>query len=627
MTLLGLPLGTLLAVGGAVAAVTVALYVLKLRRRPVPVPFSRLWERVLRDREATTLFSALKRLLSLLVQLALVALLVFALGDPRPVRRVEEGRSVVVLVDTSASMKATDVAPSRLDAARERVAGMVRALGGADRMAIVRLDASVRPLGALTGDVPALEAALEELRPSDTRAELRQGLRLALDALRDEPRPELVLVSDGALGDVARAASGLDLGAVTLSFVPVGAASDNVAISAFSVRRYPLDKSRYEVMLELTNLSAAPAEVELSLLGDGAVVEVTRLRVDAGERHPRFLRDLAGASRTLEAAIRRVDGGADHLPADDRAFALLPERRRARVCAVTRGNNYLEAALLLDEYLDVTVVAPARYPPPGTFDVTIFDGVAPPLAPGGGGALYLGVPESGGPLKRGKALAMVGFDQWDEKSPLTRFLHGFGDVQVARAHALVPAKGDRVVAASAQGPLLVAGRRDGRRFVALGFDPNDSDLVLRPAWPLFLLNVVDDFVEEDTSYVSSFRTGDVWRIPVPGDARSATLLSPDGTRATVPVQDGRAIVRGEAAGFHELTVGEGGAPVRFAANLIDLDESRIEPAKELNLGGSPAPPPAPFEAGVRRELWLLLVLVAVALTVIEWITYHRRLTV
>ena len=39
-------------------------------------------------------------------------------------------------------------------------------------------------------------------------------------------------------------------------------------------------------------------------------------------------------------------------------------------------------------------------------------------------------------------------------------------------------------------PLLVAGRRAGRRFLALGFNPRDSDFVLRVAWPLFVLNVM-----------------------------------------------------------------------------------------------------------------------------------------
>jgi Ca-activated chloride channel homolog len=60
MTWVGLPLSSLVLIGGLAAAATVALYVLKLRRRAVPVPFSLLWARVLRDEEASQWFSKLK---------------------------------------------------------------------------------------------------------------------------------------------------------------------------------------------------------------------------------------------------------------------------------------------------------------------------------------------------------------------------------------------------------------------------------------------------------------------------------------------------------------------------------------------------------------------------------------
>src|SRR5207253_10845690 len=69
---------------------------------------------------------------------------------------------------------------------------------------------------------------------------------------------------------------------------------------------------------------------------------------------------------------------------------------------------------------------------------------------------------------------------------------------------------------------IFAGARAGRPFVALGFDPRNSDWVLRVAWPLFVLNTINAFVEEDTSYVSSFRTGEVWRIPAPSRSEEHT---------------------------------------------------------------------------------------------------------
>ncbi|MFC1641354.1 VWA domain-containing protein [Myxococcota bacterium] len=625
---MGLPWSTLLTLAGVVGSLVVGLYILKLRRRPIPVPFSRIWQRVLRDKEATTLFAHLKRLWSLLLQLALLALLLAALGDPRPSVDTTTGRSLIVLIDASASMQATDVSPYRLAQAQREALQIIRGLSGTDRMLIAQMDANVTPLSTMTGDVPALEAALDRVQASDTRADLRRALRFALDSLRDTKHPEIILVSDGALGDVEEQVRGLDLSHVELRFVPVGLAGKNVGLTGFSVRRYPLDKSRAEVMLEVTNTNSEPTEVELQLLGDGQLIDVSRFSLGPRERLPRFITDLSGASRTLEARLSLGDGRRDDLPADDRAYALMPERRRARILVVTPGNTYLEAALLLDEYLDVMLVNPAEYPPPGNFDVTILDRVAPALAPGSGSVLYLAPPAARSPVGHGRAIRMFGFDQWDKKSPVLRWM-AMADIQVAEGHTLAPAPGDQVLGASDHGPILVAGRRAGKRFIVLGFDPRQSDLVLRVAWPLFILNAIGDFVEEDTGYLSSYRTGRVWHVPAANGVKTAMLRDPRGRERTVPVQDGHAVYFGERAGFYQLSVTTDGQTVRsgFAANLVEPEEGHIAPQSELRFGGRKASAPTGFVAGVRRELWILLLLAGLLVSAFEWFTYHRRWTV
>lgn len=628
MQLTGLPLQQLLIMGGVAAAFTVALYILKMRRRAVSVPFAPLWRRVLKDQDATSLFSQLKRLLSLLLQLALLALLVFALGDPRPAASLLEGRSVVVLLDASASMQATDVAPSRLESAREQVRQLARGLSGSDRMLIAQMDATITPLSTLTGEVSDLEAAISRVHPTDTRADFPRALRFATDTLRGTSRPEIIVVSDGALGEAHDALGDVHLGDIKFSAIRIGEKGKNVAISNFSVRRYPLDKSRYEVMLEVTNTDEEPAEVELSLLGDGNLVDITRLKLGPKERLPRFYPNLSGASRTLEARLRNADGSRDALPADDHAYALLPERRRIRIQCVTRGNTYLEAALLLDEYLDVVTIDPSRYPAKGTFDVTLFDGVPPKYMENSGAALYLDPSGDGSPVKLGKEMIDYGFDDWEKKHPLLRWMV-LDTIGIARGHELLLEEGDKNIAwandAGKKRPILISGRRDGHRFVALGFDPRESDIVLRIAWPLLLLNTINDFVEEDARYLSSFRTGDVWKIPAPSGATMVKIEGPGGLRREVPVHDGRAVLLGERAGFYKATAE--GVDFDFAANLSDLTESTIAPAPEIKIDGKPAGEVAGFTIGIRREIWIYLLAIAVLLSTLEWLTYHRRLTV
>lgn len=644
----GLPLQTLLTAGAIAGGLVVVLYILKLKRRPVAVPFSRLWERILRDKEATSLFSQLKRLLSLLLQLALLALLLLALGDPRTAQNLLEGRNVVILVDSSASMQATDVSPSRLAEGKRKIRDSIRGLGGSDRMLVAQMDGAITPLSTMTNDVTELEAALDAIKPSETRADFPRALRFATDTLRGLPNAEIIVVSDGALGPAADQLGAVDLADTKLSFVGVGTGSRNAAVTGFSVRRYPLDKSRYEVMLEVTNTGSEDLDLDLVLCGDGSLTDVSRLKLKAGERLPRFYPNLSGASRTLEARLAGVkpDGeptedpckpgavlGADDLPADDVGYALLPERRRSRIQVVTNGNMYLEAALLLDEYLDVTTVSPKRYPADGVFDVTIFDGVAPAVATGSGHVFYLDPKGNDLPFAVDKELLndkedSLGFDEIEADHPIVRYTE-LSETRVYRAHSLKPGKEDKVIAKSFQGPILIAGRRSGYKFVALGLDLRETDLPLRISWPMLLLNIINDFVEEDTSYISSFTTGNVWRIPAPSQLEVAKLIDPSGVERTVPVQEGRAVFLGQRAGVYTLRSDEGGEKYEtmFAANLVDSTESRIEPQKTLKIGDTEAGEVTGFTVGVRRELWAYLLFAVIAISLVEWLTYHRRVTV
>lgn len=629
--LAGLSFAQVLTVLGAVGAVVVGLYLLKLRRRQVAVPFVRLWDQVLADERTTRLFSQLKRLLSLLLALLMVALLAAALGDPRWKGASAEGRSLVVLVDASASMQATDVRPSRLAKAKDEVRALIDGLGPNNRVLLARMETHTTPVSPMTDDPAVLREALDTIEPTEVAASLPAGLRFALDVLRDQPHPEVVVVSDGHLGAARDDEGDVTLGDVALRYVKVGRGKRNVGITAFSVRRYPLDKSRSEVLVELRNAGDRDESIELSLLGDGRPIDVQQLQVGKGERIARIFQDISGADRTLEARITLTGGGRDELPADDRAYARLPERRRARVLCVTRGNLYLQAALLLDEYLDVTEIAPDAYPPSGRYDVIIFDDFVPPTLPSSS-AIYLHPqPVAGGvgPLEITGTIERPTFAQVDRRHPLARWT-ALRDVNVADALAVRLAPGDKVVAGDARGPLIVAGTRGGHKFVALTFDVRRSDLPLRVAWPLVLLNAIDWFVEEDASYLSSYRTGETWRVPVPAGAREASIVAPDGETRVVPVLEGRAIVAGLRAGFYKLqTRTSAGAASEqvFAANLADDAELDIAPAARLVVGATTAGPVVPGRAGLRAELWIALVLAALALLCVEWVTYHRRVTV
>src|SRR5678815_245491 len=82
-------------IAGGAAVLAISAYIIKMRRRRFEVPFSRLWQRVLEQREANALWKQLRRLLSLLLILFIIGIMLFAALDPTLGAVDRKARSVV----------------------------------------------------------------------------------------------------------------------------------------------------------------------------------------------------------------------------------------------------------------------------------------------------------------------------------------------------------------------------------------------------------------------------------------------------------------------------------------------------------------------------------------------------
>lgn len=622
-----------LALGGSV----LALYVLRVRRRRIEVPFSPIWNEVLREQQATSLWEKLKRWISLLVQLVLLALVLLALGDPRPEQTDDEGRSVVLIVDTSASMSALDEegARRRIDRAIEQARGILDQLGPRDEVMLVRMDGQLEPLTPFLTDPSVADELVRQLEPTATAADVREAVAFAVDSLARRPRGEIVIVSDGAWPQVQRERFGVDIPPhVDLVWLPVGTRGENIALTAFNVRRYPADRTAYEVYARVQSYLGVPVTVELSIYGEGRLVEVESLDVPPEGAELRIYPEIPTSGQRLEARIRITAGDAvDVFPDDDVAWALLPRARTPRVLLVTPGNLYVEAPFLLNESVDVDVIAPSDYvaanagDPSEGYDLTVFDGVTPPTADRGN-FLYFAPFGEHSPWWVDADVVDPIIHVTRDNHPLLRWIDGLRDVNIARARRLDLTDDDVVVASAISGaPMIVA--RDGirGRRAAIAFAPTDSDLPLRIAFPVLLINAVDWFTGADGNLVEAYRTGETWFVPLDDrDLTEVDVVAPDGTRFVAQASEGAAVWYGDQAGFYRVEA-PGGAFL-VAGNLADAEESRVAPADDLTLGDeTPATEFAEGEIELELDAWLWLVLAAFGLLMLEWATWNRRVTV
>src|SRR5580700_11131241 len=97
----------------------VIFYILKIRLKRVPVSTILFWRQIFDEKKPRSLWQRLRHLISLLLQIALLLLLIAALTEPFLASEARNSRRVILVIDNSASMNATDVEPSRLAKAKE----------------------------------------------------------------------------------------------------------------------------------------------------------------------------------------------------------------------------------------------------------------------------------------------------------------------------------------------------------------------------------------------------------------------------------------------------------------------------------------------------------------------------
>src|SRR5207248_9904164 len=114
----------------ALAIPIIIFYMLRLRREELDVSFSLLWRRALQDRTANAPWQRLRRNLLLLLQLLLHILLVLTLARPFVFQDTIASGNLVVVLDASTSMQATDEASgvSRFERARQEARRLIDGL-------------------------------------------------------------------------------------------------------------------------------------------------------------------------------------------------------------------------------------------------------------------------------------------------------------------------------------------------------------------------------------------------------------------------------------------------------------------------------------------------------------------
>ncbi|HSL97767.1 MAG TPA: VWA domain-containing protein [Candidatus Deferrimicrobiaceae bacterium] len=658
-----------------------AMYLLKLRRDPHVVPSTLLWQRLVADVEANAPWQRLRRSLLLLLQLLLVVLLALLAARPFLERPAGLAGDVVVVLDTSASMAATDVGPSRLAVAKERIYQALRDLPANGKVSVIAAGRTARVVVNGTTDLGRVRAAIDGVTVSSATGDLADALNLANALAARSGSAEILVATDAALA--SKPTARLDH---PVRVLQVGRERNNQAIVALAVRPSSSGVTR-SVFVSVANLDIEAVEGRrLELYGDGILLEARDLMtIDPQTRTEVVIDDVPREASIIE--VRLTGGSADALALDDRAWAVVPPDRLRRILLVSEGDPYLETALTYLPNAELYGVTPASYGPathPELFDLIIFEGFLPVELPSAA-VLAIAPPESSLLGDVTGTLTDPGIGSLSPDEPVLRYVD-LTSTHIGRASRLVlPAWARTVIPGPRGAPLLYVGELDGRRAGVLAFLPRNSDLPLQVAFPILVANLTGELLGGSTAPTTAVAPGDPVSLPLPAGATALRVTRPDGSTVELapPTPGAATIVFSQtdelgvysavavlpeptgaptSAPTSEPTASPGpsgsptpppvgpNAPLRFAVDLFDVAESNIAlgSAAEIEAlgrqpGASPTPTATPdttAEPGpsaspgtggagsetppvARDELWVPVVLLVLTVLLVEWLVYHR----
>jgi hypothetical protein len=653
------PLWALMAL---LAVPIILLYLLRQKRPDLKVSSTLLWSKTLADMRASTPFQKLRRNLLLLLQLLILGLLALTLMRPVMQAAAAQSQAGVIVLDATASMQTHDGGSdeARLDRAKAEARALVDRMRPGDRFMLIADGGGMGQVrSGFSTSKSELKSLIDSVKPSDTPSDLSESLLLASTSLRaigsaggateggknENVQPGQVwLFSDGA-GIRLPDQTGGDKGNM-INFVQIGSSDHSVGITRLSIAPVPKKEGTYEVFVGLKNAWPVEKKVGVTL----AFGTKDNFLPDQGKFVTLAANGTGGMvfeNVTVPPGklFARADDTDDDFPLDNTAYGVIEPPRKVKVILVTAGNDFLEH--MVQTAVDIglaegQILAPEFYKPDLAADLFIFDGTRP-LPPAEK------LPRADTLLVRplvsvsaGGVADVAGFQvsheitnptimRWKREDPVMQFLN-LGDLHVYQALLMDKDPGSVELVGAPEGPLISYKDFGPVRRYFVSFNPlTGSNWWRLSSLIMFIQNVMEQTRERHfvgmPQMVYAGNPAKLWNPAGVADKDARVRVSgPDGTELELAARDGVAdFGQTDRLGFYEVAWAgaDAGKKSLFAVNLLSVTESDIRP-RSLAAGAENHVRETTSVARVNKEVWRYVAVAALAILLLEWWAYHRR---
>lgn len=494
------------------------------------------------------------------------------------------------------------------------------------------------------------------------------------------------LYSDGRIPDADTVATDVDDKVV---YHAIGTpTAPNVGITALQVQRAFNNPTKLSIFVSVQSTAREKQDVDVQVAINEQIVKILTVSVPAatppqvaaaGEDGAADLKANPAAAdwkpgiTGAEIKLDRVEGGVvtvqlrtpavDSLDTDNVGYLAFPPAKRLAVALITEGNFFLPDALQELGFSKMVEMKPAEFQrlldagQTAEYDCYVFDKwlpnvkrlvtnekgertekTEPSLPPGR--MLVLGAtpppPLGAEDLGEGDVAVIV---NWKRDHPALANA-ALDTLDISKSHN-VRVSADApvtVIAQTQEGPAILEITDAATRAIVVPFDPLDSDWAFEPGFLLFLAESIN-YLTDAGVVAGVLKPGATLTERLPQGAKQVHLGLPDQSRVDlVPAADG-SVAYGplRKIGIYSVSwVGTPGATDEVsggrarrvvAANLMDPEESDISTRSGVAMAREVVEAKEGNSENQRQRLWPWLILGTIALLMLEWFVYNKKVHV
>src|SRR3989442_128839 len=310
--------------------VILLLYFMRPKRQERVVSSTLLWRQAVQDFQASRPWQRLRITPLLLLQILAAIVIVLVLARPATLIRSPIGGDSIIILQASARMQATDVAPSRFEEAKSRIADLIAGIGPNDHLSLITMARVPQVLIAASSDKQQLTVALQRAKITNQDADLEQALSLAASLAAGHTNIQVLIIGDG---HVLQPDQPLVV-PFPVHYLQIGTDAPNTALLTLASRTI---QGNLVALAQVANYSHRERSIPVELYADGKLVSVQTIDLAAEASGALQWGPLPPATRFLHARIIAQDA----MTIDHDAWAIVGGSIPARALLVTKGNSFL----------------------------------------------------------------------------------------------------------------------------------------------------------------------------------------------------------------------------------------------------------------------------------------------